>query len=209
VSQTHHQALRDDLEQSKALKGEIEKFFGASSGKGGEGFFEALGTFETGHTKVYQFVKSLHSRIPPLSQAEEKETKGIKTRKYSDPKYDNDEYMASIEQTLLRSLGIPAEPDSSKRLDSVKSESKKPKPATKLVRKYSDNKYDKPEFEAKIEQQTMRAVEALIRDEQQKQQPAAKKEKKNIFGLAFEIPDELQQILEKEMQQQSENGGKI
>ena len=28
-----------------------------------------------------------------------------------------------------------------------------------------------------------------------------KKEKKNLFGLAFEIPDELQQIIEKEMQQ--------
>lgn len=45
----------------------------------------------------------------------------------------------------------------------------------------------------------MKAVEAMI---------APKKEKKNLFGLAFDIPDELQQIIEKEMQNQAD-GGKI
>ena len=32
---------------------------------------------------------------------------------------------------------------------------------TKLTRKYSDNKYDKPEYDAKIEQQTLKALEAM------------------------------------------------
>ena len=30
-----------------------------------------------------------------------------------------------------------------------------------MTRKYSDNKYDKPEYEAKIEQQTLKALEAM------------------------------------------------
>lgn len=33
-----------------------------------------------------------------------------------------------------------------------------------MSRKYSDNKYDKPEYEAKIEQQTLKAVEAMIKE---------------------------------------------
>ena len=98
--------------------------------------------------------------------------------------------MSSIEQSLLKSLGITAESETGNKRFDAKMDVKKDKTKTaKMPRKYSDNKYDKPEFEAKIEQQTLRAVEALIRDQQQ---PAAKKEKKNMFGLAFDIPDELQ-----------------
>jgi len=69
----------------------------------------------------------------------------------------------------------------------------------KIARKYSDNKYDKPEYEARIEQQTMRAVESFIKEPVLIGKEESKKEKKNLFGLAFEIPDELQQIIEKEM----------
>lgn len=111
--------------------------------------------------------------------------------------------MLSIEKSLLKSLGITADVDSSKHLDSKPDSKKaadKPKPV-RMVRKYSDNKYDKPEYEAKIEQQTMRAVEALIKEPVASAREETKKEKKNLFGLAFEIPDELQQIIEKEMQQ--------
>ena len=32
---------------------------------------------------------------------------------------------------------------------------------TKFSRKYSDNKYDKPEYEARIEQQTLKALEQM------------------------------------------------
>lgn len=100
--------------------------------------------------------------------------------------------MASIEQSLMKSLGITGESDTGNKRFDAKLDVKKDKTTktTKVPRKYSDNKYDKPEFEARIEQQTLRAVEALIRDQQQ--QPAVKKEKKNMFGLAFDIPDELQ-----------------
>ena len=45
----------------------------------------------------------------------------------------------------------------------------------------------------------MNAVEALIKEPiAKKEEP--RKEKKNLFGLAFDIPDELKQIIEKEMQ---------
>lgn len=74
-------------------------------------------------------------------------------------------------------------------------------------RKYSDTKYDKPEFEAKIEQQTIKAVEALIKEPIVKKEES-KMERKNLFGLAFDIPDELKQIIEKEMQLQAEHGTK-
>lgn len=67
-----------------------------------------------------------------------------------------------------------------------------------MPRKYSDNKYDKPEYEAKIEQQTLRAIEAMTREPVQKKEEA-KKQQKNVFGLNFEIPDELQQMIAKEM----------
>ncbi len=77
-----------------------------------------------------------------------------------------------------------------------------------MPRKYSDNKYDKPEYEAKIEQQTLRAIEAMTREPIQKKEEV-KKQQKNVFGLNFEIPDELQQIIAKEMQSQGENGGKV
>jgi|688.fasta_scaffold254202_1 hypothetical protein len=59
-----------------------------------------------------------------------------------------------------------------------------------MPRKYSDNKYDKPEYEAKIEQQTLRAIEAMTREPIQKKEEV-KKQQKNVFGLNFEIPDEL------------------
>jgi hypothetical protein len=96
----------------------------------------------------------------------EESKKELRTRKYSDPKYDNEEYMTSIEQSLLKSLGLSSDVDSAKRLDSrpdSKKATDKPK-GVKVPRKYSDNKYDKPEFEARIEQQTIRAVEALIKE---------------------------------------------
>jgi hypothetical protein len=133
----------------------------------------------------------------------EESKKELRTRKYSDPKYDNEEYMTSIEQSLLKSLGLSSDVDSAKRLDSrpdSKKATDKPK-GVKVPRKYSDNKYDKPEFEARIEQQTIRAVEALIKEPVLAKKEEAKKEKKNLFGLAFDIPLELQQIIEKEMQQ--------
>ena len=31
-----------------------------------------------------------------------------------------------------------------------------------MTRKFSDNKYDKPEYDAKIEKQTLKALETLI-----------------------------------------------
>lgn len=111
--------------------------------------------------------------------------------------------MQSIEKSLLKSLGLTSDGDTLKQLDSKPDSKKaadKPKPV-KMARKYSDNKYDKPEFEARIEQQTMRAVEAFIKEPVVIAKEEPKKEKKNLFGLAFEIPDELQQIIEKEMQQ--------
>ena len=37
----------------------------------------------------------------------------------------------------------------------------RPQQKTVLSRKYSDNKYDKPEVDARIEQQTLKALEAL------------------------------------------------
>ena len=53
-----------------------------------------------------------------------------------------------------------------------------------MPRKYSDNKYDKPEYEAKIEQQTLRAIEAMTREPVQKKEEV-KKQQKNVFGLNF------------------------
>ena len=49
-------------------------------------------------------------------------------------------------------------------------------------------------------------------NEAQRAQPqlaqAKDKKKKNVFGLDFEIPDELSELIAKEMKQQSEAGGK-
>ena len=36
-------------------------------------------------------------------------TSGIGPRKRSDPKYDNEEYIAEMEAKLLKSLGIPTD----------------------------------------------------------------------------------------------------
>ena len=128
---------------------------------------------------------------------------------------------------------------------------------TKLTRKYSDNKYDKPEYDAKIEQQTLKALEAMgfsdlsgkeknpgskidanhlkkasngrrsgsnsgtrmPKDQppatqpnplellaQQLNEPAKEKKKKNVFGLDFEIPDELSELIAKEMKQTDASG---
>lgn len=78
--------LREDLEKHKNIKLDIEKFFGKTN----DGFFEALQTFDAGHAKVYQYIKSLHGRLPIQHEESKKE---IRNRKYSDPKYDNEEYM--------------------------------------------------------------------------------------------------------------------
>jgi len=52
--------LREDLEKHKNIKLDIEKFFGKTN----DGFFEALQTFDAGHAKIYQYIKSLHERLP-------------------------------------------------------------------------------------------------------------------------------------------------
>lgn len=64
------------------------------------------------------------------------------------------------------------------------------KPMTKVSRKYSDPKYDNPEYDAKIEAQTLSAIQAIT-GEQLKGSESAKSKKKNVLGLDFEIPDEL------------------
>jgi len=85
-------------------------------------------------------------------------------------------------------LGIPFEGESLAKKSDSKQESKKKdhekSRTSKMPRKYSDNKYDKPEYEAKIEQQTLRAIEAMTREPVQKKEEI-KKQQKNVFGLNF------------------------
>ena len=69
-------------------------------------------------------------------------------RKKSDPHFDSDEYVAAL--TLKMEKDIAA---------AVATKSK-PKPA----RKYSDTKYDIPEFQSKIEQQTLAMISAITGD---------------------------------------------
>ena len=91
-----------------------------------------------------------------------------------------------------------------------------------MSRKYSDNKYDKPGLDAKIEQQTLKALESMgvkmnpneyentvasgsaQRDGMEVFNMKGSKESKktNPFGLDFgDMPDELTQLIEKEMAQ--------
>ena len=54
-----------------------------------------------------------------------------------------------------------------------------------MSRKYSDNKYDKPEYDARIEQQTLKALESLginqaLNNEDTMQSPAFKREINNL-----------------------------
>lgn len=78
---------------------------------------------------------------------------------------------------------------------------KKPQ-QSKGPRKYSDNKYDNPAYDAKIEQQTLQMIRAITGEDLQTKpespKPAAAK-KKNLLGLDFEIPDELSQLIALEM----------
>lgn len=73
-----------------------------------------------------------------------------------------------------------------------------------MPRKYSDNKYDNPEYEAKIEQQTINVIQSLTKDDDFRKQEepkvnASNQKKKNVLGLDFEIPDELSQLIAIEM----------
>ena len=106
VSLAQHQSLKDDLDKHKALKLDMARFFGRD-----DGFFDSLATFEAGHAKIYDYVKLLHTKVP-----QEKEP-AFRNRKYSDPKYDNEEYMAQIEQSLLKTLGIPFENETEKKVE--------------------------------------------------------------------------------------------
>jgi len=73
-----------------------------------------------------------------------------------------------------------------------------------MPRKYSDTKYDNPEYEAKIEQQTLNVIQSLTKDDDFRKQEepkvnASNQKKKNVLGLDFEIPDELSQLIAIEM----------
>ena len=225
--------------------------------------------------------------IPTSQPVASKQVRNRSDPRFNDPKYDNDQYLAEIERNMLKSLGITPEeigfaniPGTSDNMQEKQFQMHKPgksggegqvkqvrEPAsqkqsgTKLSRKYSDNKYDKPEYEARIEQQTLKALESMgintqgIDDSKQKQdfkieanhlkkrgnerrsgsnsgtrqpakeigmqkspldmlaamtelQPAKEKKKKNVFGLDFDIPDELSELIAKEMKSQTETGGK-
>ena len=94
-------------------------------------------SFESGHLKVYSYIKNLHSRLPSQSTEEQKTVP--RPRKYSDPQFDNEELMRQAEQSLLNSLGLTFENE--KKLDTkidsrtaIKTQSGK----SKLPRKYSD-----------------------------------------------------------------------
>jgi hypothetical protein len=44
---------------------------------------------------------------------------------------------------------------------SLKQTTNRPAPSQKMTRKYSDNKYDNPEYDAKIEQQTLNMIKKI------------------------------------------------
>ena len=94
--------------------------------------FESMNTPGVGHQRVFDFIKQLHETIEnyrvkfvtmgtnsELITNEKKIGKqeglnkimssGIGPRKRSDPKYDNEEYIAEMEAKLLKSLGIPTD----------------------------------------------------------------------------------------------------
>jgi len=64
-------------------------------------------------TKVYEFIKHLQKVSDKTMQAIKplnKQQPGI-TRKYSDPKYDNDDYMQNLESQLMKQLNITPSPE--------------------------------------------------------------------------------------------------
>ncbi len=80
----------------------------------------------------------------------------------------------------------------------------------KMPRKYSDTKYDNPEYEAKIEQQTLNVIQSLTNEDFRKSEEpkpnAYNQKKKNLLGLDFEIPDELSQLIAMEMKGAAKKG---
>ena len=81
-----------------------------------------------------------------------------------------------------------------------------------MARKYSDNKYDNPEYDAKIEQQTLNMISKITgedvtgKDASPVRASAASK-KKNVLGLDFEIPEELSQLIAMDMKASKREGG--
>ena len=100
------QFIKDDLLKQSNLKLEIAAFFGRSNN-----FFGALRS-PCQDTRVYDFIKHLHKLSDKSNQVLSRPIDQIKparkiteeriTRKYSDPKYDNDEYMEQLEQQLVK-----------------------------------------------------------------------------------------------------------
>lgn len=96
---------------------------------GREKFLEAMAGCEDA-LRVWALFKGVAGR--QKTAAEEI----VRPRKYSDPKFDNEDYMASVEESLIKSLGLQVDTPTAKP-ESQKQEGKKPQPK-KGPRKFSD-----------------------------------------------------------------------
>ena len=78
------QQIKDDLLKQQDLKIEIASFFGRN-------FFPAMRS-PLADTRVYDFIKHMHQLTKKLDIKQQVSQKPERiTRKYSDPKYDNEE----------------------------------------------------------------------------------------------------------------------
>ena len=115
------QRLKADLERQKGLKLELTQFFGKS-----HFFFDNMNQPGDGHAKIYDLVKFLNRQIErakidfsqdkkqverpqQVNQLNQKQPQQRGTRNRSDPRFDNEEYLAELESKMLQSLGIPPE----------------------------------------------------------------------------------------------------
>ena len=108
-----------------------------------------LDAFETGPQKILNYICSLHATITKMKEEQGSQARSDflqVQRKKSDPHFDSDEYVAALTQKMEKDVAAATKV--------------KPKPA----RKYSETKYDLPEYQSKIEQQTLAMISAITGD---------------------------------------------
>lgn len=178
-----HLRLKEALDHNPSLKLDVVADWGKP-----QKFIDA---FDTNQVGVLNFIAKLHEQV--LAQTKQRSAKmgPSLSRKKSDSKFDDPQYLDDLEQKLLKELKIDQEPSPVQSMAEVK----KRRPQLPLTRSKSDPKDDNPEYEAKIKTQTLRMIETLTGGKVAPKQQPVKTQAPPVKKKTPDADDELGKLL--------------
>ena len=169
-----------------------------------------IDSFIQNPAQLMEFILSLFRRTQSGTRVTKQvESKGL--RKRSENRNEDDLYLNTLEDQILKSLNIKRDPNDHQSAYDSKGKSNQKTPQARASRKLAENLTEGSESSNLVfDKQAMQLFQGITgADAQNFSRPkttsgtekSVDKKKKNVFGLDFEIPDELQQLIVMEMKQ--------